>query len=116
RLWRQRWALPLVFFEDKAEKAGFLELVMATPQKLVVQTESPAAQRLGIRWKFRPRIQKAFLDGQPVTIHGGLFPWSAVEIPAGKHQLTLRVSLPHALWLAPLVALAILVAVRKVQP
>ncbi len=115
RLWRQRWALPLAFFEGEAKEASSVELVVATPQKLVVQTQSPNGQRLGIRWKFRPHIQRAFLDGKPAVLQQGSFPWSAVEVPAGSHRITVKASLPLAVWLGPLAALAILAGVRKVR-
>lgn len=115
RLWRQRWALPLAFFEGEAKNAGSLELLAASPQKLVVQTESPTAQRLGVRWKFRPHIHKAFLDGKPTILQQGSFPWSAVEVPAGSHRVTVKTSLPLAVWFGPLMALGILSIVRKAQ-
>lgn len=115
RWWRQRWALPLAFWHQPREAAGLPQVVAVTPQKLVIRTETPVPARLGVRLKFRPHIQKAFLDGQPVPVHQGPFPWSAVEVPAGSHRLTVALSLPLAVWLGPLVFLAFLGLLRKVR-
>lgn len=115
RWWRQRWALPLAFWDGTHEELASPKVVLATPQKVVIHTESPVAARLGVRLKFRPRIQKAFLDGHTISVRQGPFPWCAVEVPAGSHQVTVAVSLPLAVWFAPPVFLALLVSLRKVQ-
>lgn len=116
RWWRQRWALPLAFWDEPQETAAPPQVLVPTPQRVVIRTSSPVAARLGIRLKFRPHIQKAFLDGQPTPVRQGAFPWSAVEVPAGNHQITVAVSLPSAVWLGPLVFLALLGVLRKLQP
>lgn len=115
RWWRQRRALPLAFWHNPQKAGASPKVLVATPQRLVFQTESPVPSRLGVRLKFRPHIQQAFLDGRPTTVRQGAFPWSVVEVPAGSHQVTVAVSLPLAVWLGPMVFLAFLVFLRKVR-
>lgn len=115
RWWQKRRALPLAFWDDPRGAAASPKVLLATPDRLVIHTENPAAARLGVRVKFRPHIQKAFLDGQPTSVRPGPFPWSSVEVPAGNHQVTYAVSLPFAVWLAPAVFLTFLIVLRKVQ-
>jgi hypothetical protein len=58
-------------------------------QLVTVRTESPAPMLVTIAQSYYP-AWKADVDGRPTRIWRANYAFQAVEVPAGKHQITLR--------------------------
>lgn len=115
RLWQQRWFLPRASwaFDAALEPPRVSE---HQGSRMVVEARTPSENTLVLRLKFRPNIQRALLDGRPVPLQAGPFPWSAVLVPAGSHRVEVEVSLPWPVWLLPVSSVLALVGLRKVRP
>jgi hypothetical protein len=72
-----------------ANGGGTAHVVSSAPQEMVVRTESNADDVLLIRTTFDPNWH-GFVDGRPTEVLRADYALQGVEVPSGRHLVTLR--------------------------
>ena len=94
---------------DDARGEGAVRVLERDPGRWVVETEGPAAGRVGLT-ESRDPGWKALVDGEPAEVEPYLADFMAVKIPAGAHRVEWRYSPPGLAGLLALSAVGWLVA------
>jgi len=72
----------------EASHPGLVRILSYRPDRLVMETDSPAFRYLFLSEIFYPGW-KAFIDGQPTRILRGNYLFRVLEVPEGRHQVRL---------------------------
>lgn len=83
-----------------------VEIIARRPHSWLAYLDTPEPTVAVARIKYRPRLWHARVDGRSVEAFPADGLWTAILVPAGRHQVSWRVEIPVMLWGLALVGLS----------